>query len=320
MANRLLLAVIIGGVLAAGAGCGATDDESRLMPTPTQGPPPPTPLPVCQGLDIPLPPALGCRAFTWTQPEIGNVSGSQLFTTLPSPGGFSLLPSLINNGIDPGVNFVDVPPGLALLGGLEDPMTGVAKVTIGVSEEDQLEPGFVIIGMKAIIDYVCLKIELATVQGDLFCNGRDTQGIDTRITARSGITAQEDDLLEFPIGGTTAPGGLLLRVVQQQGRINEASDPRYETCFKLPECGPDERIDCYRPRQNVAFTTGTVFGMKGDTPLLSADGSEGISGEPFDCSKWQQTDGQGQLVQGFAELDESTATQIDAAAAFRIDD
>ncbi len=317
MVYRFLVVMIIGGVLAAGIGCGQSDDESRLMPTPTQGPPTPTPLPICQGVDIPN--GLGCRAFTWTQPESGNTSGSQLFSTLPQPGGFNFLPSLFPEGLDPGGNFMDLPPGLALLAGVPDPVTGIADVTIGVADQFQMEPGFIIIGMKPFLDYICLKVEIASVQGQLFCNGSDTQGIDTRITSAAGITPQDEDVLEFPLGDTTLPGGLFLRVTQQQGRIMQASDPRYETCFNLPECGPGERFDCYRPVQEVAFTTGTVFGSKGDTPLWAGPGGpEGLSGEPFDCGAgWTQTDGPGQLVQGLADFDE---TGGNVATAFRIDD
>ncbi len=317
MANRTLLALIVGCMLAAGIGCGGTDDESQLNPTPTQGPPTPTPLPICQGLSVPA--GLGCRAFTWNQPEASNSSGTQLFSTLPdeATGGFNFLPSLVGNGIDPGGNFDDLPPGLALLAGLQDPITGIAPVTIGLSEEDQPVPGFVIIGIKPLLDYICLKIDLETVQGELYCNGSDSAGIDTRITAPAGITPQSDDVIEIGLGDATLPGGLLLRVTQQQGRILQASDPRYETCFDLPECEPGQRFDCYRPRQEVAYTTGTAFGMKGDTPLLDAQGEMGLAGEPFDCLAWTQVDGPGQLVQGLADFD---ALGGNVATALRIDD
>lgn len=316
MANRFQVAIILGGLLAIGIGCGGTDDESRLMPTPTQGPPTPTPLPICRGVDVPTG-GLGCRPFTWTQPISSNNSGTQLFSTVPSTGGFDFLPSLVPNGIDPGGSFIDLPPGLALVGGLTDPETGVTAVTIGVAEENQPVPGFVIIGIKPILDYICLKIELETVRGELYCDGNDTQGIDTRITAEAGVTPQEDDVLEFPIGDSTAAGGLFLRVIQQQGRILQASDPRYETCFNLPECEPGQRFDCYRPAQEVAFTTGTAFGMKGDTPLLNANGEPGLSGEPFSCAAWTETDGPGQIVQGLADFD---IVGGNVATALRIDD
>jgi hypothetical protein len=322
MAYRALTAILVLGVVTVGIGCGGTDDESVFVPTPTQGPPTPTPLPICQGLDVPTG-GLGCRAFTWTQPENSTESGTQLFTTLPTASGeaFDFLPSLIaDTGIDPGPNFDTLPPGLALLAGVPDPVSGEAAVTVGVTEENQIVPGYVIIGIKPFLDYICLKIELATVEGTLFCNEGSSPGVDTRITAATGITPTEDDEIEFRLGDTAPQGSLFLKVIQQQGRIAQSSDPRYASCLTLPECAPGERVDCYRPAQEVAFTTGTVFGMKGNTPLLSAAGEEGFAGEPFDCDNWTLVDGPGQLVQGLADNDSLAPPPSDVATALRIDD
>jgi len=313
MSNRILLG-LFAALLASSIGCGGTNDEKNFFPTPTQGPPTPTPLPICRG--IPVPPGLGCRPFTWNQPTTSTTSGTQLFSTLPIPsGGFNFLPSLLGNGIDPGGAFDELPPGMALIAGVPD-ADGVASVTFAVAEENQLEPGFLIIGVKPILDYICLKIELATIEGTLYCDGTE-EGLDTRITAAAGITPSEDDVIELGLGGPSPPGSAFFKVVQQQGRISQGSDPRYETCFTLPECGPGERFDCYRPAQEVGFTTTTVFGMKGDTPLLNADGGEGISGEPFNCADWTTVDGPGQLAQGLVDFDTAGGN---VATALRIDD
>lgn len=321
MAYRVLAAVLVLGVLTVGIGCGGTDDESVFFPTPTQGPPTPTPLPICQGLDVPA--GLGCRPFTWTQPENNNNSPSQLFVTLPLPdaGGFNFLPGLAASGIDPGPNSPDLPPGLALVAqGFPDPITGEVGVKIELTEENQLAPGFAVIGLKPFLGYVCLKIELATVEGTLFCNESTSPGVDMRITAATGVTPTSDDLIELRLGDTAPRGSLFLKVIQQQGRIDQSSDPRYATCFTLPECGPGERFDCYRPAQETAFTTGTAFGMKGITPLLNAEGGEGISGEQFDCTNWEMVDGPGQLVQGLVDNDTLAPPPSDVATALRIDD
>lgn len=331
MANRFLVAIVIGGLLAIGAGCGGTDDESVFMPTPTQGPPTPTPLPICEGIVVP--PGLGCRAFTWQQPESNPNAGTQLFTTLPGVGGagFVFLPALAPNGIDPGGNFIDLPPGLALVAqGFPDAIDGTVEVRVELKAQDQLAPGFVVIGIKPILDYICLKIELETQEGTLFCDADDTGGVDTRITAATGITSPLEDVIEFPVGDSTPAGSLVLRVRQQQGRIKQSSSPNYETCFTLPECpGPDEpvdneddrRFDCYRPAQDVIYTTGTAFGMKGLTPLLNADGGEGVSGEPFECGlAWTVTDGPGMLVQGLVDNDANAPPPRDVATALRISD
>ncbi len=315
MANRFLAAVLIGG-MAVAIGCGGTDDESVFLPTPTQGPPTPTPLPICRGVDIPA--GLGGRPFTWTQPEASDFSGSQLFATLPrADGTFNFFPVAAAGGLDPGGRFIDVPPGMCLVAGQPD-QDGVATVTIGVAEENQLAPGFLVIGVKPISDYICFKLDLATVEGTLYCNGSDTQGVDTRITAGPGVTSPEEDVIEFDLGDSASAGSVILKVIQQQGRIRQSSDPRYETCFTLPECGPGERLDCYRPRQLVGFTTGTVFGTKGLTPLLNAEGGEGLAGESFDCASWTTVDGPGQLVEGLADFEPLAGG--DFTTAFRIDD
>ncbi len=318
MSNRILVAVLISGLVAV-VGCGESNDEAILMPTPTQGPPTPTPVPICRGIDVPA--GLGARPFGWTQPESAEDSGTQLFSSLPMPGGFDFLPSLLADGLDPGGKFTDIPPGLCLLAGAQDPVTGVAPVTIGVTPENQLAPGFVVIGMKPILDYICLKIELESIQGRLFCTGSDSEGIDTRVTAVEGVTPEEDDVLEFGLGDSVPPGALEFRFIQQQGRIRQGASAIYEECFELPECGPglddDDRFDCYRPRTEVVFTTGRVFGMKGLTPLLDSEGAEGLSGEPFDCAAWEQLDGPGQLVQGLVDFDSLGG---DVATALRIDD
>ncbi len=322
MANRFWVAILIAGLISAGIGCGATDDEDVFVPTPTQGPPTPTPLPICEGIEVPS--GLGCRAFTWQQPVSSISSGTQLFVTLPpAPGGtmFNFLPALVDNGVDPGIIFSDLPPGIALVAdGFPDPLTGTVGVTIGVKPEDQLEPGFVIIGIKPLLDYICLKIDLESIQGTLYCNGSDSEGVDTRVTAAGGITSAADDVFEIPLGDSAPPGSLLLRFSQQQGRIIQGEAARYESCFELPECGPGERFACYRPQQQVAFTTGTAFGLKGATPLLNAELTEGITGEPFDCNAWTQSDGPGQLVQGLVDNDMSAPPPNDVATALRLGD
>ena len=320
MAYRVLAAILVLGVLTLGIGCGGTDDESVFFPTPTQGPPTPTPLPICQGLEIPA--GLGCRPFTWMQPENNNDSPTQLFITLPLPnaGGFNFLPAMNNNGLDPGPNFPDLPPGIALLAGSPDPVTGEAPVTIGVTEENQLEPGFVIIGVKPILDYFCIKIDLATVEGTLFCNEGSSPGVDMRVTAETGFTPFEEDVIELRLGDTAAQGSLFLKFIQQTGRIRQSSDPRYPTCFDLPECEPGQQFDCYRPAVETALTSGTAFAMKGNTPLLNGDGGEGVSGEPFDCNNWTQVDGPGRLVQALVENDPTAPPPSDVTTALRIAD
>ncbi len=316
MVQRFLLSVLMSSIVGI-IGCGATDDEGVRKPTPTQGPPTPTPLPICQGLDVP--PGLGARAFTWEQPGGGNDAGTQLFSTLPAGEGvFAFLPSLQSGfGLDPGGNTTGRPPGFCLLAGAPD-ANGVASVTIGVTEENQLIDGHFVIGIKPILDYICLKIELESVDGKLYCQGRD-EGIDTRTTAAAGVTPFEDDVLEFSLGDSAPAGSLELRVRQQQGRINNFGPTQvYQSCVDLPECGPGERFNCYRPEAEVSYTTGTVLGMKGDTPLLGPDlMTPGISGEPFDCDAWTTTDGPGRFAQGLVDFD---ATGGDVATALRIDD
>lgn len=319
--NRFLAAALLGVFALFGIGCGGTDDESIFYPTPTQGPPTPTPLPICRGLEPPS--GLGCRPFTWNQPDSSTDPASQLFLTLPGQGGFNVLPGLEPNGIDPGGRFLELPPGIALIAGTPDP-EGRAAVTIGVTEENQMEPGYLVIGTKPLLDYICFKIDLETVSGTLYCNG-DARGVDTRVTGPAGDITQDDMVIEPAtdeerFGEPAPPGAILLRFVQQLGRIRQASNPRYETCFTLPECGPGENRDCYRPRQEVMFTTGTAFGMKGATPLLNPALTEGVTGEPFDCGSWTSADGPGRLVQGFIETDIAAAPTFDVSAALRLDD
>lgn len=304
MAKRFLMVAMASALLVAGVGCGGTDDESIFQPTPTQGPPTPTPLPLCDGLDVPS--GLGCRAFAWRQPESSTTSPSQLFTTLPgNPAGtFDFLPAMAPNGLDPGGNFIDLPPGLALIAdGFPDPVTGEVGVKIDVLEENQREPGYFIIGVKPILHYVCLKIELESVEGTLYCAGSTTEGVDTRVTAAAGETDPADDAIELGLGDSSPPGSLLLKFRQQQARIQQANDPRYGRCFELPDCQPGELSDCYRAVQEVAFTTGRAFGMKGTTPLLDASGMEGMPGEPFNCNTWTTPGGPGRIVQGLVEFD-----------------
>lgn len=326
MANRFLVATLIGAVLALGVGCGGTDDESVLNPTPTQGPPTPTPLPICRGLEAPAG-GLGCRAFTWQQPAASATAPTQLFTTLPTgnPSTFIPLTTLADNGVDPGPNFRELPPGFALLAGVPDPVTGQAEVTIGVLPENQLDPGFFILGIKPVLDYICLKLDLATVEGTLYCDG-DERGVDTRITGPAGLISQDEMVItplvdEERFGDPAPAGALLLRVVQQLGRIDQGSDPRYETCFTLPECEEGQVKDCYRPRQEVIFTTGTAFGMKGATPMLDSDLEEGVTGEPFECGVgWTMSDGPGRLVQGLIDYDTNAAPTFDVSTALRLAD
>ncbi len=324
MANRHLVATLIGAVLALGIGCGGTDDDIVFFPTPTQGPPTPTPLPICRGLEPPS--GLGCRPFSWEQPTSNEESGTQLFTTLGGAAGFTVLPSLAGDGkgIDPGGDFVDLPPGFGLVAGERD-VTGRVPVTIGVTRENQRPTeGFFIIGIKPVIDYICFKIDLATVSGTLYCDGDDA-GVDTRVTGPAGVITQDDMVIEPAsdedrFGEPAPPGSLMIRAVQQLGRIDQGSDPRYETCLTLPECEPGQTTDCYRPRQEIIFTTGTAFGSKGATPLLNPTLTEGVTGEPFDCNSWTTTDGPGQLVQGFIDTDTRAPPTFDVATGLRIDD
>ena len=322
MAKRLLVRVFLstlaGAVVA--LGCGATDDEGTRRPTPTQGPPTPTPLPICQGIDVPA--GLGARAFTWKQPG-GADAGTQLFTTLPSEGGsFGVLPSLADSGLDPGGRTMGIPPGFCLTAGLQD-AEGIADVKIGVTPENQLIPGHFVIGLKPLLDYICLKIELDTVQGKLFCNGSTSVGVDTRTTALAGVTRSTDDVVENMIGDSAPPGSMILIVQQQLGRINnDGPQQLFANCADLPPCatgeGVGERFNCYRPTEEVAYTTGTVFGMKGSTPLLAPDETTmGTTGEPFDCSAWTETDGPGQLALGLIDFDTLGG---DVSNGLRIDD
>lgn len=318
MAKQFLIAVFVGALLAIGSGCGGHDDESIFMPTPTQGPPTPTPLPLCEGLNVP--PGLGCRPFAWQEPDSSNNSPTQLFSTLPTadPNVFNFLPSLAPAGIDPGGNFIDLPPGVALVAdGFPDPVSQIVGVNIDILPQNQPIPGFVIIGLKPLLDYICLKIELESVEGKLYCGGSTEEGIDTRITAAAGVTPAEDDVIEFPLGNSAPPGSLFLKFRQQQGRIPQGARARYENCFTLPECAPGQRLDCYRVVQEVAFTTGTAFGMKGTTPLLNSQLTPGLSGEPFNCSAWETPGGPGMLVQGLVDFDNIGGN---VATALRISD
>lgn len=321
MAIRHLVATLVGAVLAFGIGCGGTDDDIVFYPTPTQGPPTPTPLPICRGLEPPS--GLGCRPFTWEQPGSSDDPGTQLFTTLAGGSGFTVLPALAANGLDPGGNFVDLPPGIALVAGEPD-ADGRASVTIGLTPENQMEPGYLVIGIKPLIDYICFKIDLETVTGTLYCDG-DERGVDTRVTGPAGIITQDQMIIE-PLsdedrfGDPAPPGSILMKMTQQLGRIRQSSDPRYETCFTLPECEVGEVLDCYRPRQEILFTTGKAFGMKGETPMLNVMLTEGVPGEPFDCNTWTTTDGPGRLVQGFIDRDTNAPPTFDVTTALRIDD
>jgi hypothetical protein len=179
---------------------------------------------------------------------------------------------------------------------------GVAQVRLVGPPFD--EQGRVIMRIKPILDFICLRFDPETSTGVLYCNGSSGIGVDTSTTAPAGVAPPSATVREFDLGDSSPPGSMILRVVQQQARINEGPDANPQTCSILPDCAPGETRNCYEPPFEVAWTTGTAFATKGETDLLVV-GSEGlgVTGQPFDCDNWQVEDGPGRLVQGLVDFD-----------------
>lgn len=303
-------------------GCGDFQDDVR--PTPTRAPTstpdpnaPPTPTPSCGGSGgVP-----GCRNFTWTQNQGNSTSPTGFFASVDLVGNVGN--AGLTGGFKLGSFFLQAGPG-------DD--QGVSEVRLIGPPESDTEPN-IIFFVKLLVDAQCLRIYPETSEGELYCDGRSGQGVDTRLTAPSGTFRRDqprDQTWETDLGDSAPPGSMVLRVEYQLARASEGDNANQDACLTFPECEPctnfpncpSEQVkNCYQPRETAVFTTGTTTVMKGDIKLQVPGDPlppPGVTGEPFDCSNFQMGDGPGRLVLGQVDYDDELVG--DTAAALRLSD
>jgi len=304
-------------------GCGDFQDDFRPTPTPaptsTRDPNAP-PTPSC-GVEGGLP---GCRNFTWANFAPGNSSPSIFLGSTEKAGD----PGNVGANLNPGNPFTD--SSFFLHAGTPDE-NGVAEVRLAPRGDDNPP---VHVFAKLLVDALCIRIYPETFSGELYCNGREGQGVDVMLTAPGGPYRRDlprDEQLETSLGASAPEGSMAVRFMFQQARAAEGADASPKRCLEFPECPaacpefPEcpvgEFKNCYQPLQEGVFTTGTAFVLKGDVDL-QAPGNPlppaGLTGEPFDCASWQVGDGPGRIVIPLTDYDDLLAK--DTAAGLRLSD
>ncbi len=160
-------------------GCGDINDDVAPTPTvaPTSTPDPnatPTATPACGGSGG-LP---GCRNFTWVAITNGNNA---------SPSGFFASGESVGDVGNVGLFFGQDPQvstSFFLRASAPDGQ-GVSQVLL-VGPTQSSEDPTITLHAKLLLDSLCLRIFPETAAGELYCNGRTGDGVDTSLSAPAG--------------------------------------------------------------------------------------------------------------------------------------